>query len=146
MIRVTDQSLDIEHALADFSAGSTEAGAITTFLGLVRGEKGSVDSLYLEAYPGVTESGIKDAETKARAKWPLHDVLILHRTGHMKVGEPIVFVAVASKHRRAAFEACDFLMDYLKTEAVFWKKQTGHTGTQWIEPQARDYKDAQRWS
>ncbi|HHL42133.1 MAG TPA: molybdenum cofactor biosynthesis protein MoaE [Hellea balneolensis] len=146
MIRVTDQRLNIEKALSDFTAGSTEAGAITTFLGLVRGEKGSVDSLCLEDYPGVTEAGIAEAENKARTKWPLQDVLILHRIGEMHIGEPIVFVAVASKHRRAAFEACDFLMDYLKTEAVFWKKQTGHAGTQWIEPQARDYKDAQRWS
>jgi molybdopterin synthase catalytic subunit len=146
MIRVTDTNLNIEKALKHFTKDNIEAGAIVTFLGLVRGEKGSVESLYLEAYPGVTEAGIASAEQRAREKWPLHDVLVLHRTGHMNVGEPIVFVAIASKHRRAAFEACDFLMDYLKTEAVFWKKQKGHAGTQWIEPRTQDYQDAQRWT
>jgi len=146
MIRVLGTSFNPTAALDEFTKYNCDAGAITSFLGQVRNEYGSVQELYLESYPGVTEDGILDAVANAKVHWKLTDVMVIHRIGAMGVGEPIVLVAIAAKHRRAAFEACDYLMDYLKTEAVFWKRQTGANGTEWIEPRAEDYKDNKRWS
>lgn len=146
MIKISDTPFDPTAKLAAFTKANNDAGAITSFLGQVRRESGSVNELYLEQYPGVTEAGIADAVSNAKARWELTGVMVIHRTGAMDVGEPIVLVATASKHRRAAFLACDYLMDYLKTEAVFWKRQTGADGTEWIEPRAEDYKDNERWS
>ena len=146
MIHILETPFDAHKRLNSFTKACSKSGAITSFLGQVRDEDGTVSSLSLQSYPGVTEQGILDAEGKARASWVLDDVLIIHRIGKVEVGHPIVLVAVAAKHRRDAFEACDFLMDYLKTEAVFWKKQTGNTGAEWIEPRAQDYIDHKRWS
>lgn len=146
MIKILDTPFNPAAKLEAFTKTNEDAGAITSFLGQVRNETGSVNELYLEQYPGVTEAGIEDAVSKAKARWNLTDVLVIHRIGAMSVGEPIVLVATASKHRRAAFESCDYLMDYLKTEAVFWKRQTGADGTEWIEPRDEDYKDNDRWS
>lgn len=146
MITLTGTSFSPGAAIDKFASQSGNAGAITSFLGRVRGETGSVETLYLESYPGVTEDGIKAAELKARERWKLTDVLIIHRTGTMSIGEPIVLVCTAAEHRRSAFQACDFLMDYLKTEAVFWKKETGANGEHWIEPRKQDYEDNKRWS
>ena len=128
-----------------FTKKSGNAGAIASFIGRVRGEKGSVDSLYLESYEGVTVAGIQAAIDAAYKRWALIDVLIIHRIGEIKAGAPIVLVCTASKHRRSAFEACDFLMDYLKTEAIFWKKQIGENGSNWVEPREQDYQDQARW-
>ena len=146
MIKLLDTSFNPTTELDAFNKANSDAGALTSFLGQVRGETGSVNELHLEQYPGVTEAGIADAVSKAKARWKLTGVMVIHRVGAMGVGEPIVLVATASKHRRAAFESCDYLMDYLKTEAVFWKRQTGADGTEWIEPRAEDYKDNDRWS
>ena len=146
MIEILDNVFDPGARLNDFTNKSGNAGAIASFIGRVRGEDGSVDTLYLESYPGVTEGGIQEAEANARTRWNLIDVLILHRVGNMSAGDPIVMVATASEHRRDAIEACDFLMDYLKTDAMFWKKQSGPDGSEWIEPRAQDYKDRERWS
>ena len=106
----------------------------------------SVNSLHLEHFPGVTEKSVQSIETKARARWALGDVLIIHRFGELAVGEPIVMVCTAAAHRRDAFEAADFLMDFLKTEAMFWKKECRSDGESWIEPRDGDYTDAARWS
>jgi len=146
MINITDIPFDPMAKLAAFTKANKDAGALTSFLGQVRDESGDVNELYLEHYPGVTEAGIADAVSEAKARWKLTGVMVFHRTGSVDVGEPIVLVATAAKHRRAAFLACDYLMDYLKTEAVFWKRQSGKNGTQWIEPRAEDYKDNDRWS
>jgi molybdopterin synthase catalytic subunit len=146
MIEIIEINFDPGERLNAFTTASQNAGAIASFVGRVRGEKGEVELLYLEAYPGVTEQGIAEAEAEAIKRWSLIDSLIIHRTGSMSAGDPIVMVATAAEHRRAAFEACDFLMDYLKTDAVFWKKQTGPAGSEWIEPRAEDYKDRERWS
>ena len=100
----------------------------------------------LTAYSPLTENGIKAAVKAAETRWDLENVLVAHRTGDMFPGDTIVFVAAASKHRRAAFEAADFLMDYLKTEAVFWKKEITENGQAWIEPRAEDYIDKNRWA
>jgi len=146
MITISDIPFNPTAELETFTKANNDAGAITSFLGQVRNEAGRVNELYLEQYPGVTEAGIADAVSKAKDRWSLTGVMVIHRTGAMGGGEPIVLVATASKHRRSAFVACDYLMDYLKTEAVFWKRQKGADGTQWIEPRAEDYKDNKRWS
>ncbi|MCF6220248.1 MAG: molybdenum cofactor biosynthesis protein MoaE [Robiginitomaculum sp.] len=145
MIKIIDTPFNPVIELEAFTKANSDAGAITSFLGQVRGEAGSVHELYLEQYPGVTKAGIQDAVTKANARWTLTGVMVIHRTGAMGVGEPIVLVATAAIHRRDAFLSCDYLMDYLKTEAVFWKRQTGAHGNKWIEPRAEDYKDSDRW-
>lgn len=148
MIELTDQPFAPADALKAFEEGARGAGAIVTFTGLVRdlAAGGPVRGLYLEAYRGLTERGIAEAVAAARARWPLDAVRVIHRIGEMAPHDAIVFVAAASAHRRAAFEAADFLMDYLKTEAVFWKKETGPDHARWIEPRAQDYDDRARWA
>lgn len=147
MIRVSDAVIDASKALREFERGVGGAGAIVSFTGQVRpvSNAGEVSSLTLQSYSPMTERGIERALHQTQEKWPLAGAHILHRTGEMQAGETIVFVATASKHRRAAFEAADFLMDYLKTEAVFWKKETTDHGETWIEPRQDDYQDAARW-
>ncbi len=145
MITLTEAPFDPGALLTEFSKGRTETGAIATFTGLARAEQGSTASLELEAYPGFTESEIGKIAAEAQERWSLHDLNILHRVGKIAPGDPIVFVATAAGHRRAAFEACDFLMDYLKSRAPFWKKEHGPEGARWVEPSAQDYADRERW-
>ncbi|MBB5519326.1 molybdenum cofactor biosynthesis protein MoaE [Amphiplicatus metriothermophilus] len=146
-IRISWTPFDPEAEAAHFRRRCARAGAIATFLGQVRGENGAVASLALEHYPGLTEAEIGRIAEQACARWPLEAVAIAHRVGVMAPGEPIVFVAAAAAHRRPAFEAVDFLMDYLKSEAPFWKKETGADGSaRWIEPRAEDSRDKARWA
>lgn len=147
MFRISAQPIDASRELRSFERLADQSGGIVTFSGQVRPQasKGAVKALFLQAYSPLTEKGIEAAISDAKRKWPLDRVLVIHRTGEMQPGETIVFVATASKHRRAAFEAADFLMDYLKTEAVFWKKEKTETGEHWIEPRNDDYADAARW-
>lgn len=145
MIRLVSQPFDPGEALAEFCRGRSETGAVASFTGLARAEAGQTTLLELEAYPGFTEKEIARHEATARERFGLQDTLILHRTGAIPPGEAIVFVATAAAHRRAAFEACDFLMDYLKSRAPFWKKETGPDGARWIEPTERDRDDLARW-
>jgi molybdopterin synthase catalytic subunit len=144
-IHLTEEPFDPGARLSAFSRGRTETGAIASFTGIARAEQGATAVLELEAYPGFTEAEIGKIADEARARWALHDLLILHRVGRIGPGEPIVFVATAAGHRRAAFEACDFLMDYLKSKAPFWKKEHGPDGERWIEPTAQDHADRERW-
>ena len=135
--------------LNTFMEGQTDKGAAVSFTGHVRVDEG-VTVLELEHYPGYTESEIRKIEAKALSRWPDIDSHIIHRFGQMKPGEPIVFVAVCSAHRKDAFDAASFLMDYLKTGAPFWKKEIsqdveGEKET-WIEPKASDYAAKQGWS
>jgi len=148
MIRITDQPFQIAQAVAEFEKQAAGAGAIVTFSGLVRPQAAGEDvtTLHLQAYTPMTENGMRKAVEDAREKWPLTAVHVIHRIGDMAPGEPIVFVATASPHRRAAFEAADYLMDYLKTDAVFWKKEVTAAETRWIEPRAEDYLDRSRWT
>lgn len=148
MILVSPDRIDASKLLREFENAVGDAGAIVTFSGQVRRQSasGGVSALHLQAYKPMTERGIETALETAQTRWPLSGVQVVHRTGDMQPGDTIVFVAAASKHRRAAFEAADFLMDYLKTEAVFWKKETTDTGDCWIEPRAADYDDASRWN
>ena len=147
MIRVSTDPFDPGAELSAFEKSANGAGAVVSFLGKVRGRagEGDVKALYLEHYPGVTERSIAEIERQARKRWAIDDTLIIHRVGELKPDEPIVMVCVASAHRREAFEAADFLMDYLKTEAMFWKKESREDGASWIEPREADYRDAARW-
>lgn len=146
MIRIGEAPLDPVALTAEFMRVVGDAGAVATFSGIVRreGEHG-VDALFLDHAPGLTEAAIEKAAEAACARWPLINFLIAHRVGRIAAGETVVFVATAAAHRRAAFEACDFLMDFLKTDAPFWKKQISRRGDEWIEPRAEDYTDRDRW-
>jgi len=147
-VAVLTEAFDPEREAAAFRAGLPEAGAVVSFVGQVRGrsEAGAVTGLHLQHAPGFTEERMGAIAAEAEARWPLAGLLVLHRAGDMAPGEPIVLVAAASRHRRAAFEAADFLMDYLKSEAPFWKKERRAGGDVWIEPRAEDYSDKARWS
>lgn len=144
-VRLTEDPFDPGALLTAFSAGRTETGAVATFTGIARAEAGATAVLELEAYPGFTEREIGKIAEEARGRFGLHDLAILHRVGKIAPGQPIVFVATAAGHRRAAFEACDFLMDYLKSKAPFWKKEHGPEGARWVEPTAQDHADRDRW-
>jgi len=145
VIRLTQAPFDPGLALGEFCRDRQETGAVASFTGIARAERGRTDILELEAYPGFTEREIGRHEAAAVARFGLQDVLIIHRIGPIPPGEAIVFVATAAPHRRAAFEGCDFLMDYLKSRAPFWKKETGPDGARWIEPTDRDRDDLARW-
>ena len=148
MILVSVDEIDAPERLKAFEAVAGDAGAIVSFSGRVRGAstQGEVVTLHLQAYSPMTEKGIEVAMTEAKARWPLSNAIVVHRIGDMHPGDTIVFVAAASKHRRAAFEAADFLMDYLKTKAVFWKREKTESADVWIEPRDEDYSDATRWN
>lgn len=145
MITLTEAPFDAGVLLSEFTRGRSETGAVATFTGIARAEKGSTAILELEAYPGFTEAEIGRIAEQARMRFGLHDLMIRHRVGRIAPGEAIVFVATAAGHRRAAFEACDFLMDYLKSRAPFWKKEHGPDGERWVEPTAQDHADRERW-
>lgn len=144
-IHITDASFTPEALLAEFRLQNAGAGAIASFAGLVRSENSSVSALTLSHYPGMTEAEIKKTADQTIARWPLSGLHVTHRTGEMLAGEAIVFVAAASAHRRDAFEAVDFMMDYLKSEAPFWKQETRGKTAEWIEPKDNDKHDIERW-
>ncbi len=145
---VSSDPIDTGSALNAFEADVNGAGAIVSFTGLVRpsSQHGDVATLHLQAYPPMTERGIEEAIAQTQKRWPLNAVKVIHRIGDMQPGDTVVFVAAAAKHRRDAFEAADFLMDYLKTNAVFWKKEITAEGEVWIEPRPEDYRDNARWA
>ncbi len=124
------------------------AGAVATFVGLVRDRHANdpVQVLELEHYPGMTESSIEAIVQQAGTRWPILDVVVVHRVGRMLAGDQIVLVQVASTHRPAAFAACEFLMDYLKTDAVFWKREERDSGVHWIESTPGDVERRKGWS
>ena len=123
------------------------AGAIVTFTGTVRNMNlgDSVGGLYLEHYPGMTEKALQDIVAEASERWELQACRVIHRVGQMHPGDRIVFVGVTSAHRKAAFEACEFIMDYLKTRAPFWKKETTLEGHRWVAEKDSDQQAAERW-
>ncbi|HWH21556.1 MAG TPA: molybdenum cofactor biosynthesis protein MoaE [Solirubrobacterales bacterium] len=144
-MRLQTEPLEPGALLAAFSSGRAETGAVVTFTGIARAAKGAVERLELEAYPGFTDAEIARMAEAAKARFALDDVLVVHRHGPIAPGEAIVFVATAASHRRAAFEAADQLMDYLKSRAPFWKKEHGPGGARWVEPTETDLRDAERW-
>lgn len=146
VIALSPSPIDAAALAEAFGREVEDAGAIATFTGIVRRDGGKdVEALYLDHAPGMTERAIRNAVDEAKARWPLVRVEVVHRIGKIPAGEAVVFVAAAAAHRRAAFEACDFLVDFLKTDAPFWKKQISRTGEEWIEPRAEDYDDRGRW-
>jgi molybdopterin synthase catalytic subunit len=145
VIRVQQDDFDIGAEIAALKAGRSDIGAIVSFIGTVRDQHGAVTEMTLEHYPGMTEQELARIETEACARWPLQASLIVHRTGTLKPGDSIVLVVTASAHREAAFEAAKFLMDYLKTAAPLWKRESGPSGTRWVEAEAKDDTAASRW-
>lgn len=148
MLLISADAFEPAHALSEFKERVAGAGAIVTFSGAVRADANnqSVHQLFLQDYPPLTAAGVSEAMARAEKHWPLLGLSVRHRIGAINVGETIVFVAAASRHRRAAFEAADFLMDFLKTEAMFWKKEISDQGEAWIEPRNDDYADRERWN
>ena len=148
MIVLTGQAFDPGALLSEFCQDRTETGAIATFTGLARAEQGDTTTLELEAYPGFTEAAIGKIADEALRRFDLHDFHVVHRVGKITPGEAIVFVATAASHRRAAFEACDFLMDYLKSRAPFWKKEHFADGREggWVDAKESDDRARNKWS
>lgn len=149
MIRIQTAPLDTEPVLATLEADAPAVGAVCSFTGLARdlGDQSGVERLFLEHYPGMTEAAIQSVVDEARERWHLHRTGILHRVGDIHAGERIVFVGVSSRHRQDAFEACQFIMDYLKTRAPFWKKEITASGSgEWVAQKDSDLAAAGRWS
>jgi molybdopterin synthase catalytic subunit len=147
MIRVQQQPFDAGAELAALKAGRTDIGGTVMFLGTVRdmSDDAQVRAMTLEHYPGMTEKALAEIEAEALARWPIDASLIIHRYGRLEPGEDIVLVITASAHREAAFEACHFLIDWLKTRAPFWKLEEGSTGASWVAAKDSDDAAADRW-
>jgi molybdopterin synthase catalytic subunit len=145
VIRVQEEDFDIAAEIARLKQGRSDIGAIVTFTGTVRDQDGTITEMTLEHYPGMTETELARIEAEAHVRWPLQASLIVHRYGTLKPGDNIVLVITASTRRDAAFEAARFLMDYLKTSAPFWKRESGPGGTRWVEAEARDDTARARW-
>ena len=142
-ISVQSAAFDLAGELEGFGAGH-DVGAIVTFTGLVRAT-GGLAAMEIEHYPGMTEKAITAIAEQARSRWALADVLVIHRFGRLGPGEQIMMVATASRHRVAAFEAAEFLMDYLKSRAPFWKKEIGSDGADWVAAKDEDEDALNRW-
>jgi molybdopterin synthase catalytic subunit len=145
-IQTTDFDAGVE--IACLREASVETGAVATFIGVVsdRNEGSDVSAMQLEHYPGMTEKSIATIIEEAQKRWPLLGVRVIHRVGNLAVRDQIVFVGVSSRHRGAAFSACEFIMDFLKTRAPFWKKETTDNGSRWVDARATDDAAAQRWN
>lgn len=146
-VRVQTSDFDAGAEMARMRLGNPKIGAIVSFVGVVRdlNDGAAVADLTLEHYPGMTEKALDGIVAEARARWDLYDALVVHRVGTLKPTEQIVLVIVASAHRGEAFQACEFLMDYLKTRAPFWKKEVTPDGGRWVEARKSDDAAAGRW-
>lgn len=145
IVRVQKEIFDAAAEAAALTAGRKDIGALVTFTGLCRDEGGTLTALEIEHYPGMAEEEIGRVVEEAERRWPLEAVLAIHRCGLIRPGEPIVLVATASAHRGEAFAAAEFLMDYLKTRAPFWKKQHGAQEGDWVAAKAEDDAAAEKW-
>ena len=147
-IRIQEQDFDIAREIAALSHGRTDIGAVVSFSGICRGSEGeeAIDALTLEHYPGMAEAEIERHAQDAMSRWPLQGLTVIHRFGRIEPGQNIVLVLTASQHRQAAFEAAEYLMDYLKTSAPFWKQEEGAKENKWIEARAHDDAAAARWT
>ncbi len=142
---VQSAAFDLGVESTAFAAGAAGAGAIVTFTGLVRDTDAQLQAMQIEHYPGMTERAIAGIMSEAVARWALTDALVIHRFGRLVVGEPIMMVATASPHRANAFAAAEFLMDYLKSRAPFWKKEVGVDGAEWVAAKDDDEAALGRW-
>ena len=147
-IRIQQADFDIGHEIAELTKDRNDVGAVVTFSGICRGSENGepIAALTLEHYPGMAEAEIKRHTDEAMSRWPLTGLTVVHRVGRITPGENIVLVLAASQHRQAAFQAAEFLMDYLKANAPFWKREESASGTSWIEARGHDDAAAARWT
>ena len=147
-VRVQPEPFDAGAEIDRLRRGSARVGAIASFVGVVRdrNDEADVETMELEHYPGMTERAIEAIVAEATERWSIIDASVVHRIGHLQPGDPIVLVAVACGHRGEAFQACEFIMDYLKTRAPFWKKETTPGGARWVASRSSDEQAARRWS
>lgn len=145
IVRVQADPFDAGAELNSFAQGRRDIGAVVSFTGVVRDTDGDLQEMQIEHYPGMTESAIAKIAQEAVARWELADVLVIHRYGPLRPGAPIMMVATASAHRAASFQAADFLMDYLKSRAPFWKKEVTASGAQWVAAKDTDEEALDRW-
>lgn len=148
MIRVQEAPFDVGRELEALKGGNRAIGGVALFVGTVRDMAGGepIEAMTLEHYPGMTEAALEEIDREAHDRWPLEASLVIHRHGRLEPGEDIVLVATASAHREAAFEACRFLIDWLKTKAPFWKLESGPGGERWVEARDSDEDAARRWT
>ena len=144
-VRVQSAPFDVGAELAGFAAGRTDVGAQVSFTGIVRDDSGTLQHMLIEHYPGMTEKAIAAIEAEAVARWRLKASLVIHRYGPLKPGEQIMMVATAAGHRGDAFAAAEFLMDYLKSRAPFWKQEVTADGTGWVADKEADEDALNRW-
>ncbi|WP_193367459.1 molybdenum cofactor biosynthesis protein MoaE [Pelagibius marinus] len=146
-VRVQAEDFDVGKELAQLTNGNHAIGGVAVFVGLVRDLAGGseISAMTLEHYPAMTEKMLAEIEAEATERWPLEASLIIHRFGRLEPGDQIVMVATASAHRQAAFESCEFLMDWLKTKAPFWKLEETDQGAQWVDARDSDDTAAARW-
>ena len=146
-VRVQTEDFDVGREIERLAGADAKTGAVACFVGLVRdlNDATEVRTLTLEHYPGMTEKALGQIVAEARSRWKIHDALIVHRVGKLEPGDRIVLAAVSGAHRGEAFAACEFIMDYLKTRAPFWKKEQTPTGERWVEARASDEEKASRW-
>ena len=146
-VRVQTADFDIAAEIARLRQGDRSVGAIASFIGTVRdvNDASTITGLTLEHYPGMTEAALEEIVAEARGRFDIRDALVIHRVGALAPGDQIVLVAVTSAHRGTAFEACEFIMDWLKTRAPFWKKERLPDGERWVEARASDDEAARRW-
>ena len=146
-IRVQSEPFDTGKEIARLYEDAAGVGAVASFLGVVRNrnDERSVGSMVLEHYPGMTERAIERIVREALARWTLSAVTVIHRVGALTPGDPIVLVVTASSHRGDAFAACEFIMDFLKTKAPFWKKESTPSGERWVETRRSDFEALERW-
>ena len=146
-VRVQSEDFDVGREMDLLRADNPKIGAIASFVGVVRdmNEGESVSTMTLEHYPGMTEKALAQICDEAKSRWDLYDVLVIHRIGELKPTDQIVLVIVTSAHRGEAFAACEFVMDYLKTRAPFWKKEHTPEGERWVEARSSDDEAAARW-
>ena len=147
-VRVQQADFDLTTEVAALRAADARVGAVAVFVGTVRDVNADapVVTMTLEHYPGMTEKALADIEIEARTRWPLFDVLVIHRVGDLRPLDQIVLVAVAAAHRGEAFAACEFIIDYLKTRAPFWKKEATPDGARWVDARVSDDEAARRWN
>ena len=147
-IRIQEADFDIAQEIAVLTRGRTDIGAVVSFSGICRGDEGdkAIAALTLEHYAGMAEAEISRHAETAMSRWPLTGLTVIHRVGRIAPGENIVLVLTASQHRQAAFQAAEFLMDYLKTNAPFWKREESAGGTNWVEARHHDDDAAARWT
>ena len=146
-VRVQTEDFDLGAELAALRAGDARVGALASFLGLVRdlSDGSTVSAMTLEHYPGMTEKALEEIVAAAKGRWDIYEALVIHRIGPLRPCDQIVLVAVTSAHRGEAFAACEFIMDYLKTRAPFWKRETTPDGGHWVDARDSDDNAAARW-